>query len=128
MCEFPSGYKFPDGTVKLHTDEDVLATVERLGLKETINWQNWVGHEGWRKCFGEPPYGSVEIEASKAMPYAFPILGKMKKMLDAYGSLDVRGCDLKGVKLPETVKGRLDVRGCDLKGVDLSSYIGKIIQ
>ena len=35
------------------------------------------------------------------------------------GSLDVRGCDLKGVKLPASVGGSLDVRGCDLKGVKL---------
>ena len=42
------------------------------------------------------------------------------------GSLDVSGCDLKGVKLPESIGDWLDVRGCDLKGIDLSMYEGVI--
>ena len=40
------------------------------------------------------------------------------------GSLDVRGCDLKGVALPKSIGGYLDVRGCDLKGVALPKSIG----
>ena len=35
------------------------------------------------------------------------------------GSLNVSGCDLKGIKLPETIGGSLDVSGCDLKGIKL---------
>ena len=99
MCEFPSGYKFPDGTVKLHMDDDVIAAHEKLRSSEPINWKDWVGHDGWRKCFGQPPKDAVEIEASKAMPFALPFLDKMSNLLAAYGSLDVRGCDLKGVDL-----------------------------
>ncbi|CAB4187185.1 hypothetical protein UFOVP1155_1, partial [uncultured Caudovirales phage] len=40
------------------------------------------------------------------------------------GSLDVRGCDLKGVTLPATIGGSLDVSGCDLKGVTIPATIG----
>ena len=40
------------------------------------------------------------------------------------GSLDVSGCDLKDVKLPDSIGGYLDVRGCDLKDVKLPDSIG----
>ena len=40
------------------------------------------------------------------------------------GSLDLRGCDLKGVTLPQTMGGWLDLRGCDLKGVTLPQTMG----
>ena len=35
------------------------------------------------------------------------------------GSLDLRGCDLKGITLPQSVGGSLYLRGCDLKGITL---------
>ena len=37
---------------------------------------------------------------------------------------DARGCDLKGVTLPESIGDWLDVSGCDLKGVTLPESIG----
>src|SRR3990167_5544258 len=40
------------------------------------------------------------------------------------GSLDLRGCDLKGITLPETVGGSLDLSGCDLKGITLPETVG----
>ena len=40
------------------------------------------------------------------------------------GSLDLSGCDLKGVKLPTKIGGRLYLNGCDLKGVKLPTKIG----
>ena len=52
---------------------------------------------------------------------------KFADILAAYcisGSLYVRGCDLKGVKLPEKIGGWLDVSGCDLKGVKLPEEVG----
>ena len=39
------------------------------------------------------------------------------------GSLDLSGCDLKGVTLPQSVSGWLDLRGCDLKGVTLPNHL-----
>jgi uncharacterized protein YjbI with pentapeptide repeats len=44
------------------------------------------------------------------------------------GSLDLSGCDLKGIKLPESIGGSLDLRGCDLKGIKLpEKYKDKFI-
>ena len=40
------------------------------------------------------------------------------------GSLYLRGCDLKGIKLPTSVGGSLDLRGCDLKGIKLPTSVG----
>ncbi len=42
----------------------------------------------------------------------------------AIGSLDLRGCDLKGITLPQSVGGSLDLRGCDLEGITLPQSIG----
>jgi len=115
MGEFPSGYKFPDGTVKLHTDEDILAASEKLESTSEINWQDMVGHAGWRKCFGNPPAGSVEIEGSKAMPYAFPLFEKMALMIAAADSLYLSGCTIpEGLKLPSEIGESLYLRGCTI--------------
>lgn len=40
------------------------------------------------------------------------------------GSLDLEGCDLKGVKLPESVGGELYLGECNLKGVTLPKSVG----
>ena len=40
------------------------------------------------------------------------------------GNLNLRGCDLKGIKLPESVGGGLDLSGCDLKGIKLPESVG----
>jgi hypothetical protein len=40
------------------------------------------------------------------------------------GSLDLRGCDLKGITLPTSVGGSLDLSGCDLKGITLPTSVG----
>ena len=41
------------------------------------------------------------------------------------GSLYLSGCDLKGIRLPETVGGYLDLSGCDLKGIRLPKTVGR---
>ena len=44
------------------------------------------------------------------------------------GLLDLRGCDLKGIKLPESIGGSLYLGGCDLKGIKLpEKFKSKII-
>ena len=40
------------------------------------------------------------------------------------GSLDLRGCDLSGVTLPQSIVGSLYMSGCDLSGVTLPQSIG----
>jgi len=124
MCEFPSGYKFPDGTVKYHTDSDIIAAHEKSGDPQPLNWADYIGHSGWEKCFGNPPDGSVSVESSEACKLSMPDFSLMKEMAKHCDRLDVRGCDLKGVTLPTTIEGSLDVRGCDLKGVTLPTTIG----
>ena len=42
------------------------------------------------------------------------------------GSLDLRGCDLTGIALPQTVGGWLNLSGCDLAGVTLPRVGGEI--
>ena len=124
MCEFPSGYKFPDGTVKYHTDADCIAAHEKSGSTLPIKWEDYIGHEGWRKCFGNPPPGSEQVESSAACKLSMPPFQLMEQMAKHCDGLYVSGCDLKGVNLPESIGGGLDVRGCDLKGVNLPKSIG----
>ena len=40
------------------------------------------------------------------------------------GSLYLKGCDLKGIKLPSSIGGYLYLSGCDLKGIKLPSSVG----
>jgi len=63
MCDFLSGYRFPDGSLHFHTDEEVEAAWERKhGGNVAISWYNMVGHDGYKFACGEPPAGAVEIE------------------------------------------------------------------
>ena len=62
MCHFISGYRLPDGSLRFHTDADVEAAYEKSGKTNPINWQDYVGHSGYRFCFGNPPGDSTEIE------------------------------------------------------------------
>ncbi len=62
MCDLISGYRFPDGSLHFHTDADVEAAWERAGDGGRIFWADFVGHHGWKFCFGEPPPGSKEVE------------------------------------------------------------------
>ena len=39
------------------------------------------------------------------------------------GSLDLSGCDVKGLKLPQRIGGSLYLRGCDVKGLKLPQNI-----
>jgi len=39
-------------------------------------------------------------------------------------SIDLRGCDLKGITLPQSIGGYLYLRDCDLKGITLPQSIG----
>jgi hypothetical protein len=59
------------------------------------------------------------------MTRLFPA-SQAQRRIDNYlgGSLDLRGCDLTGVTLPQTVGGSLYLSGCDLTGVTLPQTVG----
>ena len=50
---------------------------------------------------------------------------KAQQIVESYvtGSLDLSGCDLKGVTLPAPVSGWIYLSGCDLKGVTLPATV-----
>ena len=84
MCDFMSGYKFADGSLNFHDDAAVEAAHEAKG-KGLIDWQDMVGHHGWKFCFGEPPAGSVEVEGPEFA--ANRDLRKFSKLMKAGGYL-----------------------------------------
>ena len=49
---------------------------------------------------------------------------KFTNILSTISSLDLSGCDLKGITLPTSVGGSLDLSGCDLKGITLPTSVG----
>ena len=63
----------------------------------------------------------VKIKCEKAMVLLRNELPYIKSFA---GDFDVSGCDLSGVKLPESVGGSLDASGCDLSGVKFPESIG----
>ena len=79
-------------------------------------WPRFVEFLNW--CFGEDSYIGGWLYLSGCD------LKGVKLPESIGGSLDLSGCDLKGVKLPESIGGSLDLRGCDLKGVNLPESIG----
>ena len=101
MCVFISGYKLPNGELRFHTDADVEAAWERAGKTEPINWQDMVGHSGYRFCFGTPPAGAVEVEG---LQYAVNVdLRQFRKIAKGarYQSIKLRDAQsiAEGIKL-----------------------------
>ena len=60
----------------------------------------------------------VKVKAARILCIGLPKIKKIK------GSLSLRGCDLKGLTLPQTIGGSLYLSGCDLKGITLPQTIG----
>ena len=52
------------------------------------------------------------------------LVGKLPSSLKFKSNLNLSGCDLKGIKLPDSVGGSLDLSGCDLKGIKLPDSVG----
>jgi hypothetical protein len=52
------------------------------------------------------------------------LVGKLPDGLTFKSSLNLSGCDLKGIKLPDSVGGSLYLSGCDLKGIKLPDSVG----
>jgi hypothetical protein len=61
----------------------------------------------------------IKVKAARRL-----LVGKLPKGLTFKSSLDLSGCDLKGITLPTSIGGFLYLRGCDLKGITLPTSIG----
>ena len=94
----------------------------------------WAKH-GLRFKFCETGPERIPVDGNKIKVRRARILYVGKDAFEALaikcpsfgGSLDLRGCDLKGITLPQSVGGWLDLGGSDLKGITLPLNI-KIIK
>jgi hypothetical protein len=117
-------------------------TEAALGLKPSRD-------ANWAKCEFTPPAGAAMFDLEK---WSFKIdeqrvpdwwtdeiesetirvaraVAKDAIVNEWPGSLDLRGCDLKGITLPTSVGGWLDLSGCDLKGITLPDGLtGKVVR
>jgi hypothetical protein len=57
------------------------------------------------------------------------LIGKLPEGLIFESSLDLSGCDLEGITLPQSVGGWLDLSGCDMEGITLpQKFQNKVIR
>ncbi len=96
------GHYLPDGTVECRVVDTDRKTSEECNERLLVKWPTF--SDFLKMCLG--------------------VVG------DKYnGWLYLSGCDLKGVKLPESISGWLYLSGCDLKGVKLpEKFKDKIIK
>ena len=133
MCQFASGFFKPDTMeVKIADLNSHSETARILGLidDETPNaWREFhYVPTGEIQCRTLPQDQHSRRECEDAVRARWPRFVEFLNWCfgeDSYigGSLDLRGCDLKGVKLPESIGGWLDLHGCDLTGVKLPKSI-----
>ena len=133
MCEMISFiYKYEDNKLDVsiydltshsNTQKHYPNKTEKLGWYE--------GHYTKDKIECRIPSGRNK-EAEKQLKYDYPnyidfVRFCLKQNIS--GSLDLRGCDLKGIKLPENIKGSLYLSGCDLTNIDIPErFKNKIIK
>ena len=60
----------------------------------------------------------IKVKAARRL-----LVGKLPNGLTFKSSLDLSGCDLKGITLPTSVGGSLYLSGCDLKGITLPTNL-----
>ena len=131
MCRFASGFLRPIEAlpVKIADLNGHSETQEILGLKDMPKADTW-------REFHYTPDGKIEVrtlngdtltakQCESGIKARWPdfvdfLNWAMKQKDYVKGSLDLRGCDLKGIKLLTTVKGYLYLSGCDLKGIKLA--------
>ena len=131
MCRFISFFHNPNtGQIKVHNLKSHSDTLDVLKLNTKV-WRE--GHY--------LPNNTVEcrvLETDKhTQDYCNErLLTKYPKFKDFFnmcfdvlgsnyiGSLDLSGCNLKGITLPSSVGGSLDLSGCNLKGITLPNSIG----
>ena len=130
MCEFASGFLRPTESleVKIADLNGHGETQNILDLPDTDT------PDGWREWHYTPD-NKVEVrvlpqDTLTARQCQSGIKARWPNFIDflnwamnqasyVKGSLYLRGCDLKGIKLPTTVGGSLYLSGCDLNGIKL---------
>ena len=147
MCEFPSWIKDAQGKEHWLTDKDVTKAI-REGVLAAPNddpWKNATGHSAIEKVLGVK---GTHMEGKEGIPSGFKLdisRGACNKMAQVepvealknvgdllpdnlllFGekysdSLDLSGCDLKGIKLPTSVGGYLYLSGAKLDGEEVGN-------
>ena len=121
MCQFISFYHNPaTGEVRVHDLNSHAETEQRLKLDLKV-WREGHYLPGGKIDARVAPEDHVTSEQC-----AERIRGRWLRFAEFFnwcivetnqtklfgGGLDLRGCDLKGVKLPEKIGGGLNLRGC----------------
>ena len=133
MCRFVSGFHRPDtGDVVVHDLESHSNTERALKLDLKV-WREFhylpTGHILARV---EPEDKTTEEECERRIRFRWPnfkqfltwALNETNQCRVFGGSLNLSGCDLKGITLPTEVGRSLDLSGCDLKGITLPTSVG----
>jgi uncharacterized protein YjbI with pentapeptide repeats len=128
MCKMASFWHNPiNGDIAVYDLTSHSGTQEYLKLNEKL-WREGhylpSGEIECRVCDGDR---EEQEECNERLRNRFPtfkdfLLWALTQNIS--GSLDLRGCDLKGITLPQSIGGWLYLRGCDLKGITLPQSIG----
>jgi hypothetical protein len=128
MCKMASFWHNPNtGGIRVWDLTGHSETAEHLKLNEKY-WRE--GHylpDGTIECRVLPTDKHDQTACNERLRDRFPTFGSFLAwcLTQPLGSsLDLRGCDLKGIKLPTSVGGSLDLSGCDLKGIKLPTSVG----
>ena len=106
-------------------------TMEHFGVEDTDKPDSW--REAHYLISDEIECRFLDIDSSTPEQGESYIRSKWPKFKDFFNDhcpkniscdLDLRGCDLKGITLPESIGGWLNLRGCDLKGITLPESMG----
>ena len=115
MCKFASFFHNPStGGIRVWDLTGHSETAEHLKLDEN-RWRE--GHylpDGTVECRVIETDRYDQIYCNERLKCRFPtfrkfLLWALKQSIGGY--LDLRGCDVKGLKLPESIGGSLDLRG-----------------
>ena len=110
------GHYLPNGEIECRVKPDSKITQEECNERLKNKFPTFVSFFNWAVDNGAIIGGSLDLSGCDL---------KGIKLPDTVGGwLYLSGCDLKGIKLPKTVGGSLDLSGCDLKGIKLPKTVG----
>jgi hypothetical protein len=131
-----NGLQYHDGIVKdvlpFCSDKSQSCVAGGIYFTDIHNIGSFFGYGCWVRPVAIPTKAKAIIDPQGDKLRANMI--KMGKRIDKVkfltklpkkykGSLDLRGCDLKGITLPTSVGGFIYLNGCDIpKELDLSNY------